>query len=51
MVGVPGRVPFLGGGVSCYDSSYLVELLCIQEVIGIATKFRFRENQVSTRAG
>ena len=46
MVGVPGQVSFLGGGASCYDSSYLGEFLCCPEVIGIATKFGFRESWV-----
>ena len=35
-----------GDGTSCYDSSYLGEFLCFPEVLGIATKFRFRESWV-----
>ena len=50
MVGVTGRVSFLEGGTSCYDCSYLGEFLCFNpEVIGIATKFTFRESQVITK--
>ena len=43
-----GEFLFLGGGgsVRCHDSSYLSEFLCFLEVLGIATKFRFHENQV-----
>ena len=37
---------FLGGGASCYVISYLGEFLCFPEVLGIATKFRFRESPV-----
>ena len=37
---------FLRGGASCYDSSYLGEFLCFPEVLGIATKFKFRESQL-----
>ena len=37
---------FLGGGMICYDSSYLGEFICFPEVLGFATKFRFRGSWV-----
>ena len=41
---------FFGGGSSCCDCSYLGEFLC-PEVLGIATKFRFRESRVIAKPG
>ena len=34
------------GGVSCYDSNYLIEFLWFPEVLGIVTKFRFCESRI-----
>ena len=33
MVGIPGQVSFLRGGMSCYDNSYLGEFPCFPQVI------------------